>query len=682
MKKFGRFLVDLLLLGLVSLVAGYLAGSFIEEKTFVWFESGYLFSTYTGIAALIIFGAYFLIKLSKLDAGKAFSSDSSSSSDKKKKKGKIKQDEEQYFQGGWLSIAEMKKRFVTCRYSNLRSLDLNKKMGYYGAGVVVRGEIIGAPFKGTDLDVTIVEPVHTLVVGNTRSGKGESFVNPNIQILSELEAKPSFVITDPKGELYDKNASKLRKRGYDVKVLDLRQPFKSDRWNPLSNVYDLYQKALNIKKNVYLHRNETPAQCGLKYKKSDSFGDTWFEFNGEAYATELEMETAVEGSKQTIFGEISSTVGDIANIMMPLDDPKQASWVHGARDFMKAILLSMLEDSADPSLGMTREKYNMFNFYRIANIKSDDEDDKFSILRDYFEGRSTIFGVKELGNAVTTSSQATASSYLSVLTPALGLFADPAICFVTSDTEIDFSTFTTKPSALFIKVPDETPVYHKIAGMMIEQLYKELVEQANDQGGALKRSVIFMLDEFANLPKFEKMGGYISVGAGRHIFFFIIVQDYSQLAAKYGDQEAKTIKNNCNLKIFVGSNEMQTLKEFQELLGSKTVEVTTESTSKGEGKDSKSTSKQTTEQKRDLMFVEELQTLPEDHLVCVLTKCKPMKTVVTRTYKALNVYDMKKAEEEFKPTRFLNTEAISYDITPSNEKRNGGQNKKRRDDWF
>lgn len=679
MKKFGRFLVDLLLLGLASIAAGYCAGSFINEKTFVWFDSSYLFSSYTGIAALIIFGAYFVIKLSKLDAKNAFSSTDSGSSSKKKDK--KKQDEEQYFKGGWLSMPEMKKKFVNCRYSDLRKLDLNKKIGYYGAGVVVRGELIGAPYKGSDLDITIVEPVHTLVVGNTRSGKGESFVKPNIQILSELETKPSFVVTDPKGELFDSNAAKLRKRGYDVKVLDLRQPFKSDRWNPLSNVYDLYQEALHIKKEVYLHRNETPEQCGLKYDKKAKFGDAWFEFRGEAYSTEVEMETAVEGSKQTIFGEISSTVQDIANIMMPLDDPKQASWVHGARDFMKAILLSMLEDSADPNLGMTKEKYNMFNFYRIANIKSDDEDDKFSILRDYFEGRSKIFGVKELGNAVTTSSQATASSYLSVLTPALGLFADPAVCFVTSDTEIEFSTFTSKPSALFIKVPDETPVYHKIAGMMVEQLYKELVDQANEQGGSLKRPVIFMLDEFANLPKFEKMGGYISVGAGRHIYFFIIVQDYSQLAAKYGDQEAKTIKNNCNLKVFVGSNEMQTLKEFQELLGSKTVEVTTESTSKGEGKDAKSTSKQTTEQKRDLMFVEELQTLPEDHIVCVLTKCKPMKTVVTRTYKCTNVYDMKKTEEEFKPTRFLNTEAVSYDISPSNEKRLGG-NKKRRDDWF
>ena len=677
-NKFIRFLVDILLLGVASIVVGYLVGSFIGEGTIVW-DLSYAFTTYTGIAALVIYGAYVVIKLNKLDSKDAFSS---SSSGGKKKKGK-KQDEEQYFQGGWLTMGEMKKRFVNCRYSELRNLDLNKRIGYYGAGVAIRAELIGPENRGKDIDVTLVEPVHTLVVGNTRSGKGESFVKPNIQILSELETKPSFVITDPKGELYDTNAAKLRKRGYDVKVFDLRQPFKSDMWNPLSCVYDMYQEMLNIKKDVYIHRNETPQQCGLKFDKNATYGDSWFEFRGEAYSTELEMETAVEGQKQTLLGEISSTVTDIANIMIPLDDPKQASWVHGGRDFMKAILLSMLEDSADPSLGMTREKYNMYNFYRIANIKSDDEDDRFSILREYFDGRSPIFGIKELGNAVTTSGQQTAASYLSVVTPALGLFADPAICFVTSQTEIDFSTFSTKPTALFIKVPDETPVYHKIAGMMIEQLYKELTNQANDQGGALKRPVIYMLDEFANLPKFEKMGGYISVGAGRHIFFNIIVQDYSQLAAKYGDQEAKTIKNNCNLKIFVGSNEMQTLKEFQELLGSKVVQVTTENKSKSDGKDGgKSTSTQTTDQKRDLMFVEELQTLPEDNLVCVLTKCKPIKTIATRTYKCTNIYDMKKAPEDFKPTRYLNTEAVNYDINGYIEKKESQNPRKRRDDWF
>lgn len=46
----------------------------------------------------------------------------------------------------------------------------------------------------------------------------------------------SYVFTDPKGELYDKTAGFLKAKGYDIKVLNLVNPRKSDGYNPLMHI--------------------------------------------------------------------------------------------------------------------------------------------------------------------------------------------------------------------------------------------------------------------------------------------------------------------------------------------------------------------------------------------------------------------------------------------------------------
>ena len=63
------------------------------------------------------------------------------------------------------------------------------------------------------------------------SGKSASYVIPNaFQLLG------SYVFTDPKGELYDKTAGYLKEKGYEIKVLNLVNPAKSDGYNPLMHI--------------------------------------------------------------------------------------------------------------------------------------------------------------------------------------------------------------------------------------------------------------------------------------------------------------------------------------------------------------------------------------------------------------------------------------------------------------
>lgn len=77
---------------------------------------------------------------------------------------------------------------------------------------------------------------HCLIIGATRSGKSRRVVMPSVTTIASK--KESMVITDPKGEIYDQTASWLKGQGYEVVLLNLHEPTRGQRWNPLDRVID------------------------------------------------------------------------------------------------------------------------------------------------------------------------------------------------------------------------------------------------------------------------------------------------------------------------------------------------------------------------------------------------------------------------------------------------------------
>jgi type IV secretion system protein VirD4 len=310
---------------------------------------------------------------------------------------------------------------------------------------------------------------------------------------------------------------------------------------------------------------------------------------------------------------------------------------------------------------MTKEKYNFYNFYKIINIK-DGGDAPYETLKRYFRNRSKSFNIQELSNDVTSASETTASSFLATLNPNIGLFADPGIAFLTSGTDINFRSFIEKPTAYYIRIPDAKETMHKIATIAVEQLYKTLVEFSDsDPSLAMPRPTYFVLDEFANLPKIEKMGTYVAVSRSRKIYWLLVLQDYTQLETKYEKAGASTIKNNCNVHIFIGSGDMATLKDVSDRTGKKVVTVEDKSTSKGSKEDSSSTSTSKKEQERPLVFVEELQQLPQETMLVLFDKHPAFYTKLQGSWKSQGVFNLNKTQDSFKPARYLDP-SIGYNI--------------------
>lgn len=549
------------------------------------------------------------------------------------------------------------------------------------------GILVKAKQKGNNIDIGFVQPIHTLVVGTTSSGKTQRFVIPSLQLMSMTAAKPSFVITDPKGELYESCSNKFKTEGYDVKVLDLRTPFASVQWNPLTYPFDMYTRSFNLEKEVRVHQpGDNPRNYNVLLQRQFDFNSqVWFEFDGKAYADREVLDSDIRIEQQELKDKAFDSINDTCTTVMPIESGKDPTWEKVAKDLVKAVIIAMLEDSRVPELGMTRERYNFYNVAKICNM-TDAGRDTYATLKNYlFNYRDKFSKVPELATTALQNAETTTKNYMGFVSNKMVLFSDTGISFLTEKTEIDFVNMDERPTAIFLIIPDEIRTRYPLAILFVTQLYKRLVDKAQKIGGHLKRNVYFMLDEFGNMPKFPEWGSIMTVGRSRGIFFELCVQSYSQLYQVYGQDEGKIIKDNCPIQVYIASEDTTTNKEFSEVLGKKTIVQENENRSVGpDGKESKSYSTQTLS--IPIAYPEQLPTFRDEGKIAIktFTPNAALKTTITPAYMN-KCFDLSKASTTYTQKRMLDEAKVYYDVKKRNAllaKQNGDDDDDDDDDLF
>ncbi len=670
MKDFGKKALKYLIFGLLIYIAAMLATSLMKGDGFS-FKPEYATNGTTLVITFLAIGGMFIIKLLNMLDGKGKKKEKALDAATDSEGNKV----QQFFSRDFVpeSILKTDKGF---NFHTLNTIRSSKK-----DGILVRAEE-----KGNNIEINFVEPIHTLCVGTTSSGKTSRFVVPTLQLMSMTASKPSFIVTDPKGELYAKCTNKLVKEGYDVRVLNLREPFLSVQWNPFTYAYDLYHRSFNLDKEVKVHpAGDNPKNYNVLIQRSfDHTSQTWFEFDGRAYIDKSQLELFMSIKAKDLRDQTFTAVADIATTLAPVRSEKDPNWEITAQKLIQAVIHAMLEDSRIPELGLTRDKFNPYNMFKICNT-TDTGRDTYATLKKYlFQYRDKFSKVAELASTALNNADNTTKNYMGFVSSGTSLFSDTGISCLTSTNEIDFINLDEKPTAIFIIIPDEIKTRYPLAILFINQLYKRLIEKAQSLGERLKRNVYFLLDEFGNMPRFPDFGSFMTVGRSRGIFFELCVQSYSQLYQVYGQEEGKIIKDNCPIQVYVASEDTVTNKEFSELLGNKTIRQTT--TSKSKGKDGQET---TNENEQiisiPIAYPNQLPTFRDEGKLAIktFTPNAALKTVITPYFKVKNnAYDTSQVKATFQQAHFFDENAVFYDIRKRNEIVSKDENDDDDDDLF
>ena len=520
--------------------------------------------------------------------------------------------------------------------------------------------------KNNHLQVNFLPGAHSLIIGATGSGKTTTFINPMIQLLGATACGSSMIMTDPKGELFSLHSQFLVDRGYRVLLLDLRDTYSSSRWNPLGSIWDMYAEYIEAGKGIIAHRDRMDSYPDLARPDGDANdGETWFEWRGKAYADPSHCQDDVAVTRQQIYDEMYEDLNDLVSVICPIENEKDPVWEKGARSIIMSTCLAMLEDSEDPRLGMTKDKFNFFNINKALT----NSENEFEALKKYFEGRSKLSQAYTLSRQVLSAADTTLSSYMSITFDKLNMFNDRGLCGLTSATDVDAASFAERPTALFMKIPDEKDTRHGLAAVFILCMYKALIKVASAREDlSLPRNVYFILDEFGNMPKIEKFDKMITVGRSRKIWFNMVVQSYSQLSNVYGNEVADIVKSNCGMKMFIGSNDIGTCEEFSKLCGNMTVRTTSTSSSIGAKEGDINLSSQT--QVRPLIYPSELQMLNNKestgNAIIVTFGNFPLKTKYTPSYKC-PFYKMGTMDMGELRSHMFRADEVYYDLDERNE---------------
>ncbi len=382
----------------------------------------------------------------------------------------------------------------------------------------------------------------------------------------------SFLSTDTKGDVA-RNYGTIAKKyyGYNVSVLDLRNPTRSDE----NNILHLVNKYMDL----YLQDN---SNLSAKAK-------------AEKYA--------------------KITAKTIINIGGGDGNYGQNAFFYDAAEGLLASVILLLAEFGDRN---ERHIVSVFKLIQDLISKPEGKGQKMYFTK-LMENLPSEHKAKWLAGAALNSADQAMMSVMSTALSRLNSFLDSEmeqiLCFGTA---IDAERFCSEKSAIFIILPEEDTSKYFMVSLLIQQLYREILVIADENGGTLKKRVMFYCDELGTFPKIDGMEAMFSAGRSRKISIIAIIQSFAQLEKNYGKQGMEIITDNTQLTVFGGfAPNSQSAEVLSKSLGEQTVL----SGSVSNGKE-KTQSLQMIG--RPLMTVDELKSMPKGQFIVMKTGVHPM----------------------------------------------------------
>ena len=422
------------------------------------------------------------------------------------------------------------------------------------------------------------DDIHCLMIGASGIGKTAFFLYPNLEYA--CASGMSFLALDTKGDLarnYGAVATKYY--GYQVAVIDLRNPTRSDGYNLLTLI------------NHYMDlTRENPDNLAVRAK-------------AEKYAKILAKTIINPNGDSSQYGQ-------------------NAFFYDSAEGLLTAVIL-LIAEYLPPTEEQPGERRHIVSVFKLIQEllepqqKGGKQKNGFSALMDLLP---PTHKARWFAGAALNSADQAMMSVMSTVLSRLNAFLDSeleqVLCF---DSTINAESFADNKSAIFLILPEEDTTKNFMAGLMIQTLSRELFAVADEHNGALKHRVVFFCDELGTMPAFDILPLF-SAGRSRKLTLVPIIQSLAQLEKNYGKEGAEIITDNTQDTIFGGfAPHSQTAEVLSKALGSQTVL----SGSVSKGKESTQTFQMI---QRPLMTPDELKSIPKGHFVVMKTGTHPMKT--------------------------------------------------------
>ena len=345
---------------------------------------------------------------------------------------------------------------------------------------------------------------HNLVIGSTGAGKTQTTVLPMVNLLAKNDE--SMIITDPKGEIYENTSNYLKSLGYNIVLLNFRDPQQGNAWNPMHLPYSLYKDG-NIDKSIELL---------------------------EDLAANILKDPSAKGQ-----------------------DP---FWENTSADYFVGLSCGLFEDANEDEVNL--------NSINLMTTVGEEKLANTTYIKDYFSYKNPAETAYTKASSTLIAPNETKGSILSVFKQRVQLFASRAnLSEMLANNDFDMRDIGRKKTAVFIVIQDEKTTYHTLVTIFLKQCYETLISVAQESGGKLPHRTNFILDEFANMPPLKDVTTMVTAARSRNIRFTFIIQNFAQLHEVYGKENGETIKGNCGNIVYLISTEMSALEEISKMCG-------------------------------------------------------------------------------------------------------------------
>ncbi|WP_244040597.1 VirD4-like conjugal transfer protein, CD1115 family, partial [Lactococcus carnosus] len=369
----------------------------------------------------------------------------------------------------------------------------------------------------TNLSQEVKTNKNTLVVGLPGDGKTFTYVKPNL-----MQMHGTYVLTDPKGLLVHEVGAMFKKAGYKIKIFDLVNLENSDQFN----VFQYMTNELDIDRITKAIVEGT--------KTSDNQGEDFWN-----KAKELLMRSLIG------YLYFDSQLRDyIPNLSMVADMLRN---LERENEKVSSPVEKMFEDLEREMPG----NYAFAQWELFQNFKSETRSSVVAIASAEF----SVFDHKQVTNLIE------------------------------KDT-MEIEKWITEKTIVFVALPEMDTAYRFLSATFFAVIFDKLIKLADDimqgRNKAFKpedvQHIRFILDEFANIGIISGFASFQSIIRSREMSVEVILQAMSQLDTSYKNTK-KTIINNSAVMVYLGTNDMDTMKLFSDYAGNETINYTTSSRS-------------------------------------------------------------------------------------------------------